>query len=217
MADQDSRSGARYASPEILAHVDRVHAAHDAALAAAFDAPAREGMPRIMVGPSEGKLLSLLLRLVGAERVVEIGTLAGYSAIHMARALPASGQLWTIEADPAHAEVARRNVARAGLSDQIQIVVGAALDVLPQLEKHGPFDAVFLDADKELYDRYARWAVRNVRTGGLVLGDNAFFFGNLLADTSAAEAMRRFHQVLSEHCASVCIPTPDGLALGVKR
>jgi len=217
MADDSSRAGVRYISPEIIAHVDQLHAAHDAALQAAFAAPERAGMPAIMVSPSEGRLLELLLRMVGASRVVEVGTLAGYSAIRMARALPADGKIWTVEADPKHAEVARRNVAAAGLDKQVEVVTGKAFDVLPTLERHGPFDAVFLDADKQHYDRYAEWALQNLRPHGLLLGDNAFFFGKLLDDGPGAAAMRRFHELLRDHCDSVCIPTPDGLALGLKR
>jgi caffeoyl-CoA O-methyltransferase len=217
MADDSSRAGVRYISHEIIAHVDQLHAPHDGALQAAFATPEQAGMPAIMVSPSEGRLLELLLRMVGASRVVEVGTLAGYSAIRMARALPSDGKIWSVEADPRHAEVAIRNVAAAGLDEQIEVVTGKAFDVLPTLEQHGPFDAVFLDADKEHYDRYAEWALQNLRPRGLLLGDNAFFFGKLLDESPGAVAMRRFHELLRDHCDSVCIPTPDGLALGIKR
>ncbi len=217
MADDNSRTGVRYISPEIIAYADELHAPHDDALRDAFAAPDRAGMPAIMVSPSEGRLLELLLKLVGAARVVEVGTLAGYSAIRMARALPPSGKIWTVEAEASRAEVAIRNVAVAGLAKQIEVLEGKAFDVLPTLERHGPFDAVFLDADKEHYDRYAEWALQNLRPGGLLLGDNAFYFGRLLQESPGAVAMRRFHELLRDHCDSVCIPTPDGLALGVKR
>ena len=112
MADQDSRAGARYASAQILDYAARTHHPDDRALRRAFEAPARHGMPEIQLGPAEGRLLELLLRLVGAKRVVEIGTLAGYSALWMARALPADGQLYTIEADPGHAGVAAEVAVR---------------------------------------------------------------------------------------------------------
>jgi caffeoyl-CoA O-methyltransferase len=217
MADRDSRAGARYADDRLLDYVARVHAGHDAGLEAAFTAPEREDMPAIMVGPSEGRLLGLLLAMVRAQRIVEIGTLAGYSAIHMARALSPSGRLWTIEADADHAAVARRNIGIAGLDDRIEVVEGAALDVLPGLVGNGPFDAVFIDADKGNYDRYGRWAAANLRPGGLLLGDNAFLFGNLLDDTDTAAAMRRFHEEAAEAFDSACIPTPDGLLLGIRR
>jgi caffeoyl-CoA O-methyltransferase len=216
MADQDSRSGARYATPEIVAFVDRTHAAHDASLARAFASPEQHGMPAIQVGVSEGKLLTLLMRLAGARKVVEVGTLAGYSALRIARALPTDGKLWTLELEPKHARIAQDNLEAAGLWNRVKVIVGPALQSLKSLEPEAPFDAVFLDADKEGYLDYARWAHGNLRPGGLLLGDNAYFFGKLLADTPASARMREFHQFVSEHFDSVCIPTPDGLVLGIK-
>jgi caffeoyl-CoA O-methyltransferase len=217
MADRDSRSGARYADAEILDYVNRIHAGHDAGLERAFRASDDTDIPAIQVGPGEGRMLELLLRLVNARKVVEIGTLAGYSAIRCARALGDGGHLWTIEYMAHHAEVARANIAAAGVADKIDVVVGKALEVLPTLEKHGPFDAVFIDADKENYDHYGRWAARHLRPGGLLLGDNAFLFGNLLQETPAAQAMRRFHEEATQAFDSVCVPTPDGLLVGIKR
>lgn len=217
MADESSRAGTRYADAEVLDWLAGVHAPHDAALARAFEAPEREGMPAIQVGPSEGRTLELLLRLAGARRVVEIGTLAGYSAIWIGRAVGEGGRVWTLESDPGHAEVARRNLEEAGLGDRVRVVVGAALDRLPDLEPEGPFDAVFIDADKGSYDRYGRWAAENLRPGGILLGDNAYFFGKLLAEgDESAAAMRRFHQEAAERFHSVCLPTPDGLLIGIK-
>ena len=215
MADNDSRAGARYTTPQILEYTARVHAAHDSALAQAFAVP--EGIPAIQVGPSEGKLLDLLLRLAHAKKVVEVGTLVGYSAIRMARALPADGHIWTVEFEAKHAEVARGNIAKAGFAGKIDVLVGAGRDVLPTLDKHGPFDAVFIDADKVNYDHYGRWAVANLRSGGLVIGDNAYLFGELLDDSDRGKAMRGFHELVAAACESVCIPTPDGLVLGIKR
>jgi caffeoyl-CoA O-methyltransferase len=215
MADKDSRDGKRYQTVEIIKYVNDTHAGHDNALAQAFAVP--EGIPAIQVGPSEGKLLYLLLALAGAKKVVEVGTLVGYSAIHMARALPADGHLYSIEYDAAHAKVARKNIERAGLADRITVHVGAGVDVLPTLEQHGPFDAVFIDADKENYDRYGQWATKHLRKGGLVLGDNAYLFGELLDDNDRGRAMRAFHEHVAKTCDSVCLPTPDGLVLGIKR
>ncbi|HEY3807986.1 MAG TPA: O-methyltransferase [Kofleriaceae bacterium] len=215
MADNDSRAGARYATTEILEFVARVHAPHDAGLARAFATPAF--MPAIQVGPSEGRLLHLLIKLARAEKIVEVGTLAGYSAMQMARALPPSGHLWSVEYEPKHAAVARENLAAAGLADRVTIEVGAGRDVLPTLEPHGPFDAVFIDADKGNYDHYGRWAIGNLKRGGIVLGDNAYLFGRLVGDSGEAGAMRAFHELVAAACDSVCIPTPDGLVLGIKR
>jgi caffeoyl-CoA O-methyltransferase len=217
MADTDSRAGLTYATREILDWLARVHAPHDAGLARAFDAPAAHGMPAIQLGASEAKAVALLLRLAGARRVVEVGTLAGYSALVMARALPPDGHLWTIEFEPKHARVARENLAAAGLAARVTILEGAGLDVLPTLEKDGPFDAVFIDADKRNYDGYGRWAAKNVRKGGLLIGDNAFLFGRLLEASPEAAAMRRFHEEARAHFDTVCLPTPDGMLLGVRR
>ena len=217
MADLLSRAGERYANADIRAYVDELHAGHDQALQRAFDAPEREGMPAIQVGASEGKLLGMLIALTGARRVVEVGTLAGYSAVRIARALPAAGRLWTIELDPKHAAVARAALAEAGVASRVEVLEGPALELLEQLVPEGPFDAVFIDADKGNYDRYGRWAREHLRPGGLLLGDNAYFFGRLLEHTPEAEAMRRFHEEAAQAFETVCVPTPDGLLLGIKR
>jgi len=215
MADATTRAGERNTSPAILDYVNRLHVPHDAGLARAFEVP--DGIPAIQVGPSDGKLLALLLRLVRATKVVEVGTLVGYSAIHIARALSPGGHLWSIEFEPRHAEIARANLAEAGLADRATVLVGAGRDVLPRLEPNAPFDAVFIDADKVNYDHYGRWAIAHLRPGGLVLGDNAYLFGELLDDTDRGRAMRGFHELIAAHCDSVCAPTPEGLVIGIKR
>ena len=215
MADQASRDGDRYSTSPIRDYVNRTHVATDDALARAFTVPA--GIPAIQVGPSEGRLLALLLRLANAKKVVEVGTLVGYSAIHMGRALPADGHLWSVEFEPHHAEVARGNLAAAGLAERVTVHVGAAREVLPTLDAHGPFDAVFIDADKVNYDHYGRWAIEHLRKGGLVIGDNAYLFGELMEDSDRGRAMRGFHELVAAACDSVCVPTPDGLVVGIKR
>jgi caffeoyl-CoA O-methyltransferase len=217
MADSNSRAGTVYMPREVLDWVNRTHVAHDPALQFAFDTPERAGIPAIQVGISEGKLIGMLCALAGAKKVVEVGTLAGYSTIHLARSLPADGHVWSAEFKEEHAKLARENLERAGLSSRASVHVGRGVDVLPTLEAHGPFDAVFIDADKESYDQYGRWAARHVRKGGLLLGDNAFFFGRLLEDSPGANAMRRFHEEARQHFDTVNIPTPDGLLLGVKK
>jgi caffeoyl-CoA O-methyltransferase len=213
MADKDSRAGKRYDGAQIIDYVNRVHASHDGALARAFAVP--EGIPAIQVAPSEGRLLYLLARLVAARKIVEVGTLVGYSATQLARALPEGGRLWSIEFDARHAGVARDNIAAAGLSDRVEVREGAGVDVLPSLVEHGPFDLVFIDADKQNYDRYGDWAIENLRPGGLVIGDNTYLFGKLLEDSG--RAMRAFHEHVAAACDSVCVPTPDGLVVGIKR
>jgi caffeoyl-CoA O-methyltransferase len=215
MADKDSRAGHRYTTPEILQYVERVHAPHDAGLARAFALP--EDMPAIMVGPSEGRLLEILCRMAGVRRAVEVGTLAAYSTIRIARAIPSDGHVWTIEFEPRHAEVARANLAAAGVADRVTVCVGAGTEILPTLESHGPFDCVFIDADKASYDRYGEWSAKNLRKGGIILGDNAYLFGELLQESERGRAMRAFHEQIARDFDSVCIPTPDGLVLGVRR
>ncbi|MGH7536487.1 MAG: O-methyltransferase, partial [Gemmatimonadales bacterium] len=190
---------------------------HDAGLARAFDAPARHGLPPIQVGMSEGKLLTLLLRMAAAKRVVEFGTLAGYSALRMARALPEDGHLWSLELDPRHAEVARENLRAAGFGQRVTVITGPALDALQGLAAQGPFDAVFLDADKGRYDLYGAWAAAHLRPCGLLLVDNAYYFGDLLGDAPDAAAVRRCHEAAAGDFDTVCIPTPDGLLLGIRR
>ncbi len=215
MADNDSRAGERYANRAILDYVNTTHVAHDAGLARAFAVP--DGIPAIQVGPSDGKLIQLLLKLAGAKKVVEVGTLIGYSAIHIVRALPADGHVWTIEFEPKHAEVARANLAAAGVGDRVTVLVGAGVDMLPTLIDKAPFDAVFIDADKVNYHVYGRWALDHLRPGGLVIGDNAYLFGALLEDSDRGRAMRAFHELVAASCDSVCAPTPDGLVVGIKR
>jgi caffeoyl-CoA O-methyltransferase len=215
MADTTSRAGGRYAKPEILDYVNRVHAPHDPGLAQAFTVP--DGVPAIQVGQSDGKLIALVLRLAQASKVVEVGTLIGYSAIYIARAIGPRGRVWSIEYEARHAELARKNLAAAGVADRVTVLVGAGRDVLPTLVSHGPFDAVFIDADKVNYDFYGHWAIEHLRPGGLVIGDNAYLFGELCDDSDRGQAMRRFHELVAAHCDSVCAPTPDGLVLGIKR
>lgn len=146
----------------------------DPALDAALEASRAAGLPSIAVAPNEGKLLHLLARVVGARNILEIGTLAGYSAIWLARALPAGGRLVTLESEPWHAEVARANIARAGLADRVELRVGLALDELPKVaaERLGPFDLVFIDADKPNNPDYFQWALKLSRRGSLIIVDN---------------------------------------------
>jgi caffeoyl-CoA O-methyltransferase len=215
MADNESRAGMTYATPQILNLVEQTHGGHDTALTRAFKVP--EGVPAIQVSPSDGRLIYTLMKLANVKKAVEIGTLAGYSAIHMARGMAKGGRLWSLEYEQRHAELARANLAAAGLSQTVTVLVGQALDVLPKLVGEGLFDAVFIDADKVNYDRYGLWALENLRPGGLVIGDNAYLFGELLGDKPEAQAMRRFHELVSKTCESVCAPTPDGLVVGIKR
>lgn len=146
----------------------------DPALEETLQASAAAGLPPINVSPTQGKLLLLLARVQGARAILEIGTLGGYSTIWLARALPADGRLITLEADPKHADIARANIARAGLADVVELRVGRALETLPRLaaEGHGPFDVIFIDADKVSTPEYVAWALTLSRRGSLIIVDN---------------------------------------------
>ncbi len=150
-------------------------------LAAVLEANAEAGLPAIDVSAAQGKFLQLIVRISGARRVLELGTLGGYSTIWMARALPPDGVLETFEYEPRHAEVARRNIARAGLSDRVRIHVGAAADTLPRLaaEMPAPFDAFFIDADKPNNPLYLEWALKLGRPGSVVILDNVIRDGEV--------------------------------------
>ncbi|HJZ48506.1 MAG TPA: O-methyltransferase [Roseiflexaceae bacterium] len=174
----------------------------DPALDAALQATADAGMPLINVAPNQGKLLYMLALALGARSILEIGTLAGYSTIWMARALPADGRLVTLEIDPRHAEVARANIARAGLADVVDLRLGRAIDTLPQLaaEAQRPFDLVFIDADKASTKEYFDWALKLTRRGSLIIVDNVVR-GGAVTDADSADAsvqgVRRFVAALA--------------------
>lgn len=158
----------------------------DEALAAALRTNAAAGLPAIDVSPAQGKFLNLLVRMTGARRVLEIGTLGGYSTICMAGALPGDGSLVTLEYEPRHAEVARANLARAGLSDRVEVRVGKGLDSLPVLhaEGTGPFDVVFIDADKPSNPGYLEWALKLSRPGTVIVLDNVVREGKVIDPAS---------------------------------
>lgn len=164
----------------------------------------RANLPEIDVSPPQGKLLHILARSIGARRVLEIGTLGGYSAIWLARALSAGGRVVTIEFDPRHAEVARENIAREGVNELVDLRVGAALDVLPKLaaENAGPFDLSFIDADKANNAAYFDWAVRLSRPGALIVVDNVVRDGGVAdpstKDDSALGARALFDAVAAD-------------------
>jgi predicted O-methyltransferase YrrM len=173
----------------------------DPALVAALDASAAAGLPEIAVTPNQGKLLHLLARAIGARRVLEVGTLGGYSTIWLARALPAGGRVVTLEADESFAEVARSNIERAGLSDVVELRLGRAADTLPRLaaEGHAPFDLAFIDADKAGIPGYFEWALRMSRRGSVIIVDNVVRNGAVADPTNedpAIQGIRRFNEML---------------------
>ncbi|HWL87023.1 MAG TPA: O-methyltransferase [Polyangiaceae bacterium] len=174
----------------------------DAALDAALVASKAAGLPAIAVSPAQGKFLQLLARMVGARRILEIGTLGGYSTIWLARALPKEGRLVTLEAVAKHAEVARDNLARAGLEDVVDVRLGPALETLPRLqsENAGPFDLVFIDADKKNNTQYFEWALQLSRPGSLIIIDNVVRDGAVIDAASSdidVQGARRVYERIS--------------------
>ncbi|MGH9164411.1 MAG: O-methyltransferase [Acidimicrobiales bacterium] len=199
----------------------------DAALDAALSASAAAGLPAISVSPAKGKLLGLLVQLHGARHVLEVGTLGGYSAIWMARALPPDGHLVTIEVDARHAEVAQANIARAGLGDVVEVRLGRALEVLPELadQDRAPFDFVFIDADKANNAAYLASAVRLSRPGSVIVVDNVIRGGGVVdaasTDPTVVGTRRLFDALAAEpRLAATAIQTVgskgyDGFVLAV--
>jgi predicted O-methyltransferase YrrM len=182
--------------------IETLFAAPDEPLEAALTDSDAAGLPQIQVTPPQARLLAILCRIANARRILEFGTLGGYSTIAMARTLPADGLLTTLEFDPDHAEVAWANIERAGLADMVDLRVGAALETLPLLaaEGAGHFDFVFIDADKVNTPNYFAWALDRTRPGGLIFADNVVR-GGTLADPDGDEAtvaQRTFHEYLAE-------------------
>lgn len=182
---------------------NRLLGTEDDALTAAREAAHAAGMPAIEVSAQHGKLLYLLAAAARATRVLEIGTLAAYSTINLARAVGPSGRVVTLEYEPAHAEVARRNLARAKVDDRVEVVVGAALDSLPGLAERGEtFDLSFIDADKENNVAYVEWAIKLSHPGSIIVVDNIARFGRVLepeADDHQARAVRDMLEMMGAH------------------
>ncbi len=179
------------------------------------------GIPSIWIAPEQASFMQIVLRLAKARDVVEVGTLAGYSAIAMARALPADGRVRTIELEPKHAEFARQWVAKSDVAGRVEVVQGAGMDVLPGFATDSA-DAAFLDADKSSYSKYLKECLRIVRRGGLIMVDNAFAFGQLFddrPDDKEVGAVRAFndHMAKVKELQGVIVPIGDGLWVAVKR
>ena len=180
-----------------------------------------EGMPQISVQAEEGRLLQFLIRLANAKRVVEIGTLMGYSGTFIARALPADGKLITLELEEERAAMAREMFAQGGLGDRVEVRAGSAADSLRHLSGEGPFDAVFIDANKDGYPVYLDWAVDNVRLGGLIMAHNALWSGRVLNPENVdanLQGLLNFNQRIADdsRLLGIIIPMGDGLAAAVR-
>lgn len=213
------------AGERIDAYIRDLFITEDDALRGAVAGARAEGLPGIQVPPALGKLLSILVRATRARRILEIGTLGGYSGIWLARALPDDGRLLSLELDPHHAEVARRHFAAAGLAGRTEVRVGAALDTLPTLLSEGPFDLVYIDADKDNYPAYLDWALRLTQSGSLIVADNVLRGGAVIAPAEGDRGGAGIH-AFNEKAAhggqldAIIIPNRngrDGVLIGVVK
>jgi caffeoyl-CoA O-methyltransferase len=203
--------------------LSKMYAPEDDVLAEIRARSVAAGLPDIQVAALDARHLEVLAHANGARRAVEIGTLGGYSGVAILRGLTADGTLDTIESEARHAEVARESFRRAGFATRARVHVGLANEVLPTLATGGPYDLVFIDADKEGYPLYLSWAADNLRPGGIVLLDNAFLFGHLPEKPAgeravAIRAMQAVHEMLarSGRFRATPLPTGEGLAMGVR-
>jgi caffeoyl-CoA O-methyltransferase len=210
--------------PVLARWAEKTFRPEDAVLAEIRARSVREGLPAIAVGRFDGLHLSVLARMVGARKAVEIGTLGGYSGVCLLRGMAEDGVLHSFEISEKHAEVARDSFRKAGFAKRAKVHVGPALEKLREIESEGPFDVCFIDADKVSYPAYLAWAAEHLRVGGAVLGDNAFGWGGVAREDFAGKdregvlALRRFNEELarSGRFHATMIPTEEGLALGVK-
>lgn len=221
----------KHSESPVLDYIRSLYAPEDSVLKSIREEFETRGMP-IQVGAEEGKLLHILLKLAKARHVVEIGTLGGYSAIWMARALPDNGHLHTIEYDAEHAKLARKFIGWSDVKDKITLWEGKAVDQLPRIAEMLPqVDVVFIDADKINYPKYLDWAVAHLKPGGLLIGDNTLLFGTVHLDSAPEDdgpnpvrpatwqAMRDFNARIadSKHFDGVMIATEQGLSVAVRK
>jgi len=179
----------------------------------------RQQLPEISIQPFEGRLLQFFAKAIGAKKIVEIGTLAGYSGLWLARALPADGKLFTIDMLPKHVAIAKAHFSRAGVAKKVHVMQGAAMDTLRKLEAEAPFDFVFIDANKDQYAEYLAWAIENLREGGMLAAHNAVRNGRILApEEPDDEAIIAFNQQLATHpqLESLLLAVGDGMAIARK-
>ncbi|HVZ41940.1 MAG TPA: O-methyltransferase [Candidatus Kapabacteria bacterium] len=206
---------------EIVDYMIRMFPAEDELLAGLREQAAIAGLPPIQISPEQAAFMQTLLLGIDARRIVEVGTLGGYSAIVMARALPADGELITIERDPLRADFAREQIRRAGMDSIVRVVVGSGVDVLErELADSGPFDFAFIDADKPGYVRYLELIYPLMRRGGLIAGDNALAWGKIAdADTEDPDVrgMQAFNKAMASHpgIQASLVPIGDGMCIGV--
>ncbi len=197
----------------------------DAVLAEVRERSVQSGLPEIQVGSMDALHLEVLTRAIGAKKAVEVGTLGGYSGIAIARGLLPGGKLYTFDIEARHGQVAQESYRKAGVADRVEVLIGPAVEMLAQINPHGPFDLVFIDADKENYPRYLRWATENLRVGGVVLGDNTFGWGMITdekfedaEDERAIKGLQAFNRELAQggRFRATILPTGEGLTMAVK-
>jgi len=204
--------------PALARYVERLFQPEDDVLREIRARSLKAGLPEIQVGPMDGRLLEFLARAGGARKAVEVGTLGGYSGVCLLRGMP-EGHLHSFELSDSHAAVARESFQKAGVGARATVHVGPALATLPRIEPEGPFDLVFIDADKVSYPAYREWAAKNLRVGGLILADNTFAWGGIeTSNEDGPAALRRFNQAQAadKRFRSTIIPTAEGLTCGVK-
>lgn len=205
--------------------LEQQFAPEDEALLFALTSMKEAGLPNIQISPLQGKLLQLLAASCNARKILEIGSLGGYSGIWLARSLPAGGRLITLEINPKHAQVVRNSFERAGLSDRAEVRVGKALDLLPALQSEAPFDLVFIDADKEPYPQYLEWALRLARPGSIIVADNCVrrAFSDGAARDDAATAVMEYNRRIAQDPRLVSLALAmdddytDGFAISVVK
>lgn len=213
--------------PEKINYIRDTFANQDALLEEVAEKVSELGVLGMQVSPEEGKTLNFLVKLSGAKKIVEIGTLGGYSAIWMARALPQDGMVYTIDRDERHIKVAKEMFAKCEVGKRITLLEGEGKEKLKDIEKHGPFDMIFIDADKAGYAGYLDWAEKNIRKGGLIVGDNTFLFGTVYLDkpekngragVEAHKAMREFNKRLGDttRYSSIMLSTEEGMTIAQK-
>ena len=198
---------------DIQEYINKLFAPEDDVLRWVREKCANEGLSAINLQPHEARLLQILLKLLGAKRVLEIGTLGGYSGIWLARALEDNGKLYTLEIDPKHAAVAKASFTRAEIGDRVELMLGDAKDSLARLENAEQFDLVFIDADKEQYPYYLDWAIKNVRVGGVICAHNVTHLGE------TARPMTEFNRLLAddERLDSHVLALGQGMAVAIRR
>ncbi len=208
-----------------ISYIKGLFAPEDTTLKAVTQSIVVNNLRAINVGADEGKLLQILLKLHGAQKIVEVGTLVGYSTIWLARALPEGGKVYSFERDEKTAQVAKDNIKNSDVNDKIEVIVGDAHEMLKTIEGNGPFDAMFIDAEKGGYCKYLDWAEKNLRKGGLIIGDNTFLFGQVYEDEVEEKyrkeipVMKEFNRRLADTSKydGIIIPTVEGMTVAIKK